>query len=278
VKRLYSQREVSRLLSIPENQIRYWDRTGLIPCLEKAGPRLLFDFKGLIALRTIRDLLEKGVSIRRIRKCMEKLKSLIPEVQHPLSEIRIFIYGDQLVLCKDNLRFTPDGQLLMDFDRETRSLAPLPVDPVKEVFFQALEKEQQGNWLEAKNKYEAILAMKPGHGDALVNMGNLMYQQGRQEEAEACYREALSLDPCHVEANYNLANLLEEREDLDNAALLYRKALREDPEFADAHFNLARILEKAGRREEAREHWSRYLDLDPVSEWAEHARKQLESS
>ena len=36
MKKLYDQREVSRLTGISESQIRYWDRQGLIPHLEKA--------------------------------------------------------------------------------------------------------------------------------------------------------------------------------------------------------------------------------------------------
>jgi len=276
MKRLYSQREVSRLLSISGNQIRYWDRIGLITRTQKEGGQLLFDFRRLVAFRTTRELLDKGISLRRIRKCIEKLRRIMPEIDHPLSEIRIFVHGDQLVLCKDNLKFTADGQLRIDFEAGRRSLIPLPVDPIEEMFFQALDSEQEEKWEVARERYEMILTLRPGHADSLVNIGNMMHRMGHLGEAEKYYRKALWVDPDHVEANYNLANLLEERDDLDNAMLFYRKAIHEDPEFADAYFNLARVSERVGDIEGAKEHWQKYLDLDPSSEWATYVRRRLD--
>jgi tetratricopeptide (TPR) repeat protein len=275
VKKLYSQKEVSRLLSISENQIRYWDRIGLITHIEKEQGQLLFDFKRLVAFRTVKRLLDSKIPLRRIRTCMERLKKILPETEHPLSEIRIFVQGDQLVLCKDNLKLTPNGQLLIDFEENRPPLIPLPVDPVEELFFQALDDEEEERWEEARRKYETILTLMPDHVDSFVNIGNSLYRTGLAEGAEEFYRKALLINPDHVEANYNLANLLEERNDLENAILLYRKALHEDPEFADAHFNLARAFEKAGNMEEAIEHWQRYLDLDSFSEWANCAKRRL---
>ncbi len=275
MKRLYSQKEVSRLLSISENQIRYWDRIGLIPHTEKEKGQLLFDFKCLVAFRTVKRLLDSKISLRRIRTGMEKLKKILPDTDHPLSDIRIFVQGDQIVLCKDNLKLTPDGQLLIDFEENKTPLIPLPVDPVEDLFFQALDDEQEEKWEEARRKYETILTLRPDHVDSFVNIGNLLYRTGLAEEAERLYRKALSIDPDHAEANYNLANLLEERNDLENAVLFYRKALHEDPEFADAHFNLARILERTGDEKEADEHWKAYLDLDPISEWAAYVKGRL---
>jgi hypothetical protein len=47
------------------------------------------------------------------------------------------------------------------------------------------------------------------------------------------------------------------------------------PSFADAHFNLAVCLQKIGREEETSRHWKAFLKLDPNSQWAEVARRQL---
>ena len=275
MKRLYSQKEVSRLLSISENQIRYWDRIGLIAHTGREKGRFFFDFNGLVAFRTVKRLLDSKISLRRIRACVEKLKRILPETEHPLSDIRIFVQGDQIVLCKDSLKLTPDGQLLIDFEESRNPLIPLPVDPVEDLFFQALDDEQEERWEEARRKYETILTLNPDHADSSVNIGNFFYRTGLAEEAERLYRKALSVDPDHAEANYNLANLFEERDDLENAILFYRKALHEDPEFADAHFNLARALERTGNGKGADEHWKAYLNLDPEGEWAVYVKGRL---
>ena len=115
MKKLYDQREVSKLTGISESQIRYWDRQGLITHLEKDRGHLWFDFQSLVAFRTVRDLRLQGVSLHKIRNCVEKLRQIMPGLKQPLSEVRISLVQDQLVLGKNRRRFTPEGQLFMDF-------------------------------------------------------------------------------------------------------------------------------------------------------------------
>ena len=261
MKRFFSHREMARLLDLPETRIRNWARIGLVPHSERRQSLLLFDFKGVVALRTLRQLLDQGVSIRTIRKCVETLRREIPDVTDPLSEIRVFALGDRIVLRKDNLTFTPDGQLMIDFREDESSVIPMPLDPVEPLFLRALGLEEAGQLDEAKQTYEAILSLNPCHADALVNIGNILYQQGSSGLAGESYRGALEIDPDHVEANYNLANLLEEAGNLVEAVRFFQRSLRIDPGFAEAHYNLARVLEKIGKERAARKHWRRYSEL-----------------
>ena len=41
-------------------------------------------------------------------------------------------------------------------------------------------------------------------------------------------------------------------------------------------FNLAMLLETLGNAGRARDHWRRYLELDPESKWAEFIKRRLE--
>jgi DNA-binding transcriptional MerR regulator len=276
VKKLYDQREVSRLIGISESQIRYWDRRGLIPHRQQDKGRLLFDFQGLVAFRTVRDLRRQGVSLHKIRKCVDKLRRLMPALQQPLSEVRISFLNEKIVLGKNQLQFTPEGQLLLDFSPVAAAPVSLPVEIYEELFFQALEDEEAGKLDEARKKYETILTVLPEHVDALVNLGTIFYLTDAENDAAVRYLQALGINPDHVEANYNLANLLEGRGELHGAILFYEKALREDPEFADAHFNLAMVLEATGDAQGAKQHWRRYLELDPGSKWSAYIRNRLE--
>jgi CHAT domain-containing protein len=52
-------------------------------------------------------------------------------------------------------------------------------------------------------------------------------------------------------------------------------ALRLDPKFPEALFNRALIIEHLGVREQARDAWKRYLDVDPNSAWSVEARAHL---
>jgi tetratricopeptide (TPR) repeat protein len=276
VKKLYDQREVSRLIGISESQIRYWDRQGLIPHQEKRKGLLCFDFQGLVAFRTVKELRQQGVSLRKIRKCVEHVKRTMPEIARPLSEGRLSLVDDQLVYGKNRRRFTPEGQLLMDFSGEEQVAVTASLEITEELFFQALEDEADGRREEAIKKYEAILAKEPDLVDALVNLGNILFLSGSRGLASAHYRRALSLNPDHVEANYNFANLLDSQGEVDMAVLFYRKALHEDPDFGDAHFNLATALNQLGDFQGARVHWRRYLELEPESEWAVYIKKLLD--
>jgi CHAT domain-containing protein/tetratricopeptide (TPR) repeat protein len=59
------------------------------------------------------------------------------------------------------------------------------------------------------------------------------------------------------------------------------RALRLDPALPEAHFNRALILQRLGVREQARDAWKRYLEIDPSSGWSVEARarlRQLEAS
>ncbi len=275
VKRFYSQKEAAQLLALSESQVRSWTKTGLVKSAGKARGHLLFDFKNLIALRMVKRLIDQGISARRVALCVKELKKRFPELDEPLCEVRLLVQNGRIILCKDDMKFTPDGQLLIHFNEASAALVPLSGDGVEDLFFQALACEEEGKREEAKKKYESILALEPDHTDAIVNLGNLLHLSGSFPAAENWYRKALKVHPAHVEANYNLANLLEERGERIKAIGFYERALAENPDFADAHFNLARLLERHGALEGARQHWRSYLRLDPSSEWARYARTRL---
>jgi tetratricopeptide (TPR) repeat protein len=276
VKKLYDQREVSRLTGISESQIRYWDRQGLITHRERDRGRLWFDFQSLVAFRTVRDLRRQGVSLHKIRHCVAKLRQIMPGLKQPLSEVRISLVADQLILGKNRRRFTPEGQLFIDFTGTESAPVTPTSEASEELFFQALEDEEAGRLAEAQEKYEQVLAAVPDHVDALVNLGTMLFLAGHARNAASRYLQALAINPNHAEANYNLANLMESQGELDAAVLFYKKAVQVEPEFADAHFNLAMVMESLGKGRRARDHWRRFLELDPTTKWAEFIRLRLE--
>jgi len=276
MKRLYDQHEVSRIVGVSPARVRHWERQGLIPSRAKRRGRLAFDFRGLVALRTVKKLRSQGVSLGKIRKCVERVRRFLPDSQQPLAEVRVSIFQEQLVLSRNRFRLTPEGQLLLDFSPAPAPVPrALPPEAYDSLFFQALEDEEEGRWAAARRKYELILAALPEHVDALVNLGNVLHLSGADTRAAALYLKALGLEPQHVEANYNLANLLEDRGELQSAVAYYRRALCGDPDFAPAHFNLAVVWERLGDRVQARVHWRRYLDLEPEGVGADFIRQRL---
>lgn len=269
-------RTLARRAKASVEEVLYWTKIGAVRPKATEGGKPSYDLSALVALRTIKGLRERGVTVKKIRETLRRLEVLFPGLSQPFAEVKFDLWGKRLVIQYDRRKVDVGGQLLLDFSppEGPRTLSFYPKGE-EALFFRALRAEEGGDYEEAERLYREILGRDPHHPDALVNLGNIALKKGKREEAEALYRRALEADPDHVEANYNLACILEEKGRWQEALLFYKKALHEDPDFPEAHFNLARLLQALGRKEEAKVHWRRYLELDPNSPWAEWARRFL---
>ena len=72
-----------------------------------------------------------------------------------------------------------------------------------------------------------------------------------------------------------VGSVLEEMGQLEGARQHLRLAVRLEPHYADAHYNLAFVCDRLGAYPEAREHWQRYIELDPTSPWCDYAHERL---
>jgi|SRR5579863_707846 len=123
--------------------------------------------------------------------------------------------------------------------------------------------------------YLHVVEAMPDSVDAHVNLGMLFYEQGEFEEAKERFQLAVTLAPDNALANFNLGSVLDELHEPGSACHYLREAVRLKPDYADAHYNLARVFEELGGYVEARPHWRRYLELDPDSSWAAYVRERL---
>lgn len=102
----FDTKATSRITGLSKRQIDYWDRTHFIkPSVKEAsgyGSVRLYSFSDLIQMRVARTLLEKGLSLQKIRKAVTYLKKNMPEVEKPLSELRFLTDGETIfVITKD---------------------------------------------------------------------------------------------------------------------------------------------------------------------------------
>jgi tetratricopeptide (TPR) repeat protein len=63
---------------------------------------------------------------------------------------------------------------------------------------------------------------------------------------------------------------------LDKSLQSLDKAIELDPKLPEPRFNRALVLEEKGSREQAKQAWRQYLELDPNSKWAAEARRNLQ--
>src|SRR5437660_1895967 len=74
----YRVPEVCKVVGISYRQLDYWARTELLtPSVKEAGgsgTQRLYSFQDLVQLRVIKQLLDTGVSLQKIRQAVEFLK------------------------------------------------------------------------------------------------------------------------------------------------------------------------------------------------------------
>ena len=76
----YRVPEVIKIADITYRQLDYWARTDLVtPSVRDAhgsGTQRLYSFQDLLTLKVIKNLLDTGVSLQRVRKAVEHLQSM----------------------------------------------------------------------------------------------------------------------------------------------------------------------------------------------------------
>jgi len=283
----FSRRDVARLFGISEGRLDYWDRSGFLPPSGHDGRRRRYTFQDLIRIRSARDLLEAGVSLRRVRRAIDALARQLPRSTHPLGRLRIRGDGRTVVVVEEDHQFEADsGQLLIDFavssieeaivkDLPVRVAGPSPRTGYEWYLEGCRLDEHEGSRLEAEEAYHRAIHLDPGLANAYTNLGNLRFRAGAVEDARVLYEKAIEVDPDQPEAHYNIGYIFYEDDEFDRALESFVRSVEIDPGFADAHFNLAMTLFRMHRDAEARAHWRRYLSIEPTGPWADIARRRL---
>ncbi len=85
------------IVGITYRQLDYWARTGLVrPGLKEAkgsGTQRLYSFRDLVHLRVIRNLLDAGVSLPKIRKA---IRYIADELRTPLEHVTLMSDGTSI--------------------------------------------------------------------------------------------------------------------------------------------------------------------------------------
>lgn len=277
----FSPEDVQRIVGLTGKQLDYWDRFRLVSPHQENGIRY-YNFRDLIGLRTVKQLVEEGVPPGRLRHALAALREKLTEVQAPLAELRVLADGKDILVEHDGARLEPvSGQFALNFGTsELRDrvhvMTPKPGPNADDWLATALEYDADGETrAEAMDAYDRALCIDPQRLDALLNCGTLCYEEGNLKKAAEYFTRALQVDPENALAHFNLGSVLEEVGRLEAARIHLRHAVRLDANYSDAHYNLAFVCEKLRAYNEARRHWEAYLKLDPNSPWCGYARQRL---
>lgn len=319
----YSLRDAASILKVAPARLRYWKRTALAQTDEldeRTGAELAesldpahapsirpgFDFRDLVCVRAMLALVDRGISVRRIRRAVAVLQENLPDLDDPLAALRLWSDGsERIVVQHQGVLIEPEGQMVLDFsgtgaamrepftigDRigeridersEKQAKQGLSEAPV-EIYTELMTYFERGcgldsdpaTYKEAISAYEHCVELDPSFADGHCNLGAVLYNAGNVEPARRCFERCLEIDRGHVEAHFNLANLLEEAQCDEMALSHYRAALRSDPFYAELHVNMALLYQRLSSTSNSLDHWRRYLQLDPTGAWAEVARERL---
>src|SRR5258705_9382352 len=229
----FSPENVQRILGLTARQLDYWDRLRLVSP-QKEQENRFYDFRDLIGLRTVKQLVEEGVPANRLRRALAALREKLVQVQAPLAELRVLSDGKDVIVERHGARLEPlSGQFVLNFetrelDEKVRVIAERNADDWLAL---ALEYEaDKKTRVEAIDAYERALGVDPPKIDALLNCGTLRYEDGDFEKASEYFGRAISAQPDSALAHFNMGSVLEEMGDVDTARKSLRQAVRLDPD------------------------------------------------
>ena len=127
VEMSFSGKKVTEIVGISYRQLDYWTRTELIsPSIEKgegSGSRRRYSYKDLLELRVIKNLIDGGIKVEKIRVIFEYLKE---NLDQDVTKVNLVISGNKTVLVKS-------GDELIDILQKGQGvLNILPLATVKE--------------------------------------------------------------------------------------------------------------------------------------------------
>ncbi len=116
----YNTKSVSKIIGLTPRQIDYWDKTHFIkPSTKEAsgyGSARLYSFEDLIRLKIGKTLIDKGISLQKIRKAITFLKKNMPDIENPLFDLKFLTDGETIFVLTKNSREIIDtlknGQLV----------------------------------------------------------------------------------------------------------------------------------------------------------------------
>jgi hypothetical protein len=273
----YSARHAAQLIGLPESAVRSCMRDGLVgaPNPGAATFPAQLSFRDLAALRTVKALVDAGVSLPRVRRDLAAIQQAtgtsIAELTVEVRDGRVHVRG-----ATGETMELPTGQLSLPFDPPAPVAEP-PMGAVRELprsdapavalpatadqWMQRAMALEERDPPAAIDAYRRSLRIRPECTEGWINLGRLHAETGDATSAHECFRTALERDPDEATVYYNLGVLAQDAGNEADAITLYRRALELDPQLAEAHYNLATLFDQAGDSRSAIRHINEYRKL-----------------
>jgi len=112
MKEAYDSKMASRIVGVSLRQIQYWDERGFVrPSVKPAhgrGTKRLYSFHDLVCLKVVKDLAYHGISLQKIRRCLQPLRQYATKAEQPLDSLKYLTDGEKLFVI------TSDRKKILD--------------------------------------------------------------------------------------------------------------------------------------------------------------------
>jgi DNA-binding transcriptional MerR regulator len=151
----YGGPQATKIVGITYRQLDYWTRTGLVvPSIKSAegsGTQRVYSFNDLLQLKVIKELIDAGASLQKVRQSIEYVRE---NIEGDWSKVTIATDGDRVYAC------TSDAEVL-DLLRSGQGVlgSLVSVEKVKE--------QLDGTLAELRPTAEELTYGSPGHEEEL---------------------------------------------------------------------------------------------------------------
>ncbi len=144
------------------------------------------------------------------------------------------------------------------------------------VLAKGVQAHQERRLLDAMKAYGEAAKLDPSYFEAHYNLGLAAYEAKSLPQALASLEEAVSIEPASANARYHFGVALLQANYPEDAAHELQKLLADQPGETRAHFALANLCARQlNRKDLARQHYRKVLELDPRHAQALHIRYWL---
>lgn len=124
----YRAPQVCNLVGITYRQLDYWARTSLIvPSMQQAhgsGSQRVYSFTDVVQLKVIKNLLDAGMSLKKIRSAVEILRSEMDSEQ-PLADVTLLSDGQTIYAAHSD-------EEVVDVLRKGQGVFSIAIGPVQD--------------------------------------------------------------------------------------------------------------------------------------------------
>ena len=131
---------------------------------------------------------------------------------------------------------------------------------------------------DAEQQLIAALDAVPTYGEATLALASLRREMGRPDEALPLLIDLLQGDPYHFDALISLGETLLALDRKQDALFAFARVLRFDPYHVGALFHEGALLAEQHRYREATDRWREVIELQPTSDYARRARREIRTA